>query len=492
VDASFFPTSAEYLRVAPEMVLIIFGTILMLLEALAGEGRRENLAPVAMAGILIALGFAWVAGSGENAGTAFHNMIRVDGYGTFYRILVLVTGALAVLCSSAYLSRESADTGEFWALLLFALSGQSLLAVSDELIMIFIALEISSIASYVLAGYLRDDGRANEAAIKYFLLGSFATAFLLYGVAWVYGITGATNLHDIHRFLGSPASIWSTQGLAVCAGLMFIGFAFKVSAAPFQSWAPDVYQGAPAPVAAFLSAAPKAAAFAVFIRVFATAFNGISEHWLPILWVSALLTMVIGNFAALKQTNLKRLLAYSSVAHAGYIMVAITAHSEIGITAVMFYLASYVFVNMGTFAVVAHFARQGERYLKTTDLAGYAQRQPVVAAVFTILLFSLIGVPLTGGFFGKFYIFKAALDSKLIWLSVLGLLNSAVAAYYYLRIIVVMYFHEPGPATENVPEVAPGVRLALLASVVATLVLGIFPSFILNNAANASSSLLLR
>ena len=402
--SQFLPTAAEYLRVGPEMVLILFGTLLMVLEAFAGEGRRANLAPLALVGILAALGLTVMGGL--NQGPAFHNMIEVDGYGTFFRVVVLVTGALAVLCASSYLSREKADSGEFWALLLFSLSGQSLLAVSNELIMIFIGLEISSISSYVLAGFLRDDKRANEAAIKYFLLGSFATGFLLYGVAWVYGITGNTNLHEIRRFLNNPDSLWSPAGLAVAAALMFIGFAFKVSAAPFQSWAPDVYQGAPAPVAAFLSAAPKAAAFAVFVRVYATAFNGISERWIPILWVSALLTMIIGNFSALRQTNLKRLLAYSSVAHAGYIMVAITAHSEIGITAVMFYLASYVFVNMGTFAVVAHFARQGERYLQIDDLAGYARRQPVVAAVFTLLLFSLIGVPLTGGFFGKFYIFR--------------------------------------------------------------------------------------
>jgi len=489
VDASLFPTAAEYLRVGPEIVLILFGTLLMIAEAFAGEGRRENLAPLAMVGILGALALT-IAGA-MNPGPAFRNMIIVDGYGTFYRVVVLSAGLLAVLCSSSYLKREQADSGEFWALLLFSLSGQSLLAVSDELIMIFIALEISSISSYVLAGYLRDDRRANEAAIKYFLLGSFATGFLLYGVAWMYGITGQTNLHAIRTFLNNSASVWSPAGLAVCAALMFIGFAFKVSAAPFQSWAPDVYQGAPAPVAAFLSAAPKAAAFAVFVRVYATAFNGISERWIPILWVSALLTMVIGNFGALRQSNLKRLFAYSSIAHAGYIMVAITAHSEIGISAVMFYLAGYVFVNMGTFAVIAHFARQGERYLQIDDLAGYARRQPIIAAIFTVLLFSLVGVPLTGGFFGKFYIFKAAIDSHLIWLSVLGLLNSAVAAYYYLRIIVVMYFHEPGEASDTIGPMATGVQVALFASVAATLVLGIFPSYFINYA-GLSSGLMLR
>jgi NADH-quinone oxidoreductase subunit N len=484
---NFLPEASEYIRILPEVILITFATLLMVAEGFAGRGTRPKLGPLALAGIVAALGATVLAGMDQ--GPAFRNMILVDGYGTFYRLLVLSVGALAVLCSTSYLTREKADSGEFWALMLFSLAGQSLLAVSDELIMVFIGLEISSIASYVLAGYLRDDKRNSESAIKYFLLGSFATAFLLYGVAWVYGITGTTNLHEIRRFLNSPESVWSPLGLVACAALMFVGFGFKVSAAPFQAWATDVYQGAPAPVAAFLSAAPKAAAFAVFVRVYATAFSSISDKWQPILWASALATMIIGNFAALQQNNLKRLLAYSSIAHAGYILVAITAHSETGIAAVMFYLATYTFVNIGAFAVVAHFARRGERYLFVDDLAGYAQRQPVTAAVFTLFLFSLIGIPLTGGFFGKFYIFKAALDSNLIGLTVLGLLNSAVAAYYYLRIIVVMYFHEPGESVEGIAPVAPGIRMALFASAAATLALGIFPSAVLDFAGQSSSLL---
>jgi len=267
---------------------------------------------------------------------------------------------------------------------------------------------------------------------------------------------------------------------------MFVGFAFKVSAAPFQVWAPDVYQGAPAPVAAFMSAGPKAAAFAVFLRVYMTAFEPISDRWEPMVWLTALLTMIVGNFAALVQTNIKRLLAYSSIAHAGYVMVAVTAHSEIGTAAAMFYLAAYAFMNVGAFAVVTHFARQGERYVNVDDLAGLATRQPLTAALFAVFLLSLIGVPLTGGFFGKFYIFKAALEAKLIWLTVLGLLNSAVAAYYYLRIIVVMYFHAPAEAAESVPAPAAGLRVALWGSALATLLLGIFPSLVLDFAGKSA------
>jgi len=383
-----------------------------------------------------------------------------------------------VLCSGQYLRRERAEGGEYHALILFSVAGQSLMAASNELIMIFIGLEISSIATYILAGYLRDDKRNNESALKYFLLGSFATAFLLYGVAWIYGITGSTNLTEIRQVLmAGQVNAMSLVGLS--AALMFVGFAFKISAAPFQVWAPDVYQGAPAPVAAFMSAGPKAAAFAIFIRVYMTAFEPISARWEGIVWICALLTMTIGNFAALQQSNIKRLLAYSSIAHAGYVLVAVAAHNQVGIQAAMFYLASYAFMNIGAFAVVTHFARQGERYLEIDHMAGLAYRQPGTAALMVIFLLSFIGVPLTAGFFGKFYIFKAALDANLYWLTVLGLLNSAVAAYYYLRIIVVMYMHEPSSASDGLQPLSPGLKTALVASALATIGLGVFPALVL-------------
>jgi NADH-quinone oxidoreductase subunit N len=361
------------------------------------------------------------------------------------------------------------------------------MVTANELIMVFIGLEISSIATYILAGYLRDDKRNNESALKYFLLGSFATGFLLYGIAWIYGVTGTTNLDEIRRVLMSPEIAPSMSLVGLSAALMFVGFAFKVSAAPFQVWAPDVYQGAPSPVSAFMSAGPKAAAFAVFIRVYVTAYGPIANRWEPIVWFSALLTMFIGNFAALTQTNIKRLLAYSSIAHAGYVMVAVTANTEIATAAAMFYLAAYALMNVGAFAVVTYFARQGEKFVNVDDLGGLGFKQPMVAAMLTIFLLSLIGVPLTAGFFGKFYIFKAALDSNLIWLTVLGLLNSAVAAYYYLRVIVVMYMHEPSEATNTAPALSAGLRLTLLASAAGTILLGIFPSALLEFAGRSAN-----
>lgn len=484
MPVNFLPSGAEYIRILPELILTIAGVLVMMLEGLRGNREMPLIPAVTLGSMIAALGGAVIAMS--SPGAAFQGMLMVDGFATFFRILVIVVGLLAFFTSAPYLRRERAETGEYYGLLLFSLTGQCLMAAANELMMVFISLEISSIATYIMAGYLRDDRRNSESALKYFLLGSFATAFLLYGVAWIYGLTGSTNLVEIRRVLGSREIAPSLALAGAAAGLMFVGFAFKISAAPFQVWAPDVYQGAPAPVAAFMSAGPKAAAFAIFLRVFMTAFEPIASRWEPILWISALLTMIVGNFAALTQSNVKRLLAYSSIAHAGYVLVAVTAHSEIGVAAAMFYLASYAFMNIGAFAAVTHFARQGERFLRIEDMAGFGFRQPVTAALLTIFLLSLIGVPLTGGFFGKFYVFKAALDANLVWLTVLGLLNSAVAAYYYLRIIVVMYMYEPTEALDGLPAPGAGIRAALWISAVATLILGIFPGFVLEFAGRSA------
>jgi NADH-quinone oxidoreductase subunit N len=481
VSDSLFPTSAEYFRILPEIILTLFGTLIMLLEAVLPERRKNVFAPLTVAGLAVAL-LAAVWANGDQ-GPAFHDMLVIDGFATFFRVLVIAVGIFAVFASTEYLYRERALGGEYFALILFSLVGQCIMATANELIMIFIGLEISSIASYILAGYLRDDPRNNESALKYFLLGSFATAFLLYGIAWIYGITGSTNLLEIRRQLtiGPPSLVLA----GAAAALMFVGFGFKISAAPFQIWAPDVYQGAPAPVSGFLSVGPKAAAFAILLRVYFTAFGSISARWEPIVWICALATMVVGNFAAIQQSNIKRMLAYSSIAHAGYVLVAVAAASDIGAAAAMFYLAAYAFTNLGAFAVITYVAGKGEKFTRIDDFAGLAQRQPMMAAMLTIFMLSLIGVPLTGGFFGKFYIFKAALDSNLIWLTVLGLLNSAVAAYYYLRVLVVMYMKDPESSAE-LPAAGPALKIAVYGSAIGTVLLGIFPSFVLDFASRAT------
>ena len=482
--AASLVSSTDLVRFLPEIVLTVMGTALMVLDPVIHKRSSQAFGHLAIAALIAGIGGAIYAFS--DPGTAFGGMLVVDGFATFFRILVMSVGILAILPSYEFLARQDAETSEYHALLLFSIAGQCLMAAANDLIMVFIGLEISSIASYVLAGYLRDDKRANEASLKYFLLGSFATAFFLYGVAIVYGVTGTVNLSAVRDAIAGQEQA-PVVFLGLAAALMFVGLGFKVSAAPFQVWAPDVYQGAPTPVSAFLTTGPKAAAFAVFLRIFLTAFGPIGTAWEPLVWLAALLSMTMGNFAALMQTNVKRLLGYSSIAHAGYVLVALTARSEIGTAAAMFYLAGYACMNIGAFAVVSHLSGKGEKYQNLEDLAGLGKKQPLSAAMFTIYLLSLIGVPLTAGFFGKFYIFKAALESHLVWLAVLGLLNSAVGAYYYLRILVMMYMHEPGEGASSVKPLTFSMRLALLLPAAGTLFLGIFPSWLLEFASRSAA-----
>ena len=482
---NFQPHAVEYLRFLPEILLTIFGILIMVLEATYKTGSRRSLGAIALVGIVAAfIANIWAY---TNPGTAFQNMIVNDGYGTFFRGLVLVVGFLCVLASFSYLAREGAQSGEYYALILFSMVGQCVLVTTTDLIMLFIGLEISSIATYILADFLRDDRRNNESALKYFLLGSFATGFLLYGISWIYGLLGSTNFDEIRRVLErSPHAASTLVGLAMA--LLFVGFGFKVSIAPFQVWAPDVYQGAAAPVSAFMSAGPKAAAFAVFFRVFMTSFRPMDDRWIPLVWGCAILTMIIGNFAALLQNNVKRILGYSSIAHAGYVLVALTTASQVGIAAAMFYLASYALMNIGAFVVISHVASRHERHVKLDDLAGLGRREPAIAALLSIFVFSLIGVPLTGGFFGKFYVFQAALNSHLVWLTIIGLLNSAIAAYYYLKIIVAIYMREPDAAMAQLPPPSPSTRIAIWASAIGVLILGIFPSTLLSFASLSASA----
>jgi len=356
-----------------------------------------------------------------------------------------------------------------------------------ELVLIFIALEISSISTYILTGFRRNEASSSESSLKYFLLGSFATAFFLYGVAMIFGATGSTNIGIISQTLQSgPVGLL----VYVAMALMFVGLGFKVAAAPFHVWTPDVYEGAPAPIVGFMSTAPKAAAFAVLLRVVFT-INAPGRFWL--LWLAAGLSMTLGNVGALVQTNIKRMLAYSSIAHAGYLLVAFAItgadNSVSGISAAMFYTASYAAMNVGAFAVVSHFASAGERYVTLEDYEGLGRSSPLLAATLTIFLLSLIGIPMTGGFFAKFYVFSAAMRANLIWLTLVGVVNSAIGAYYYLRIVVVMYMRESRKQIAVTP-VPAGLGLALAISVAATLYLGILPSRVLQYTEQSAQELL--
>jgi NADH-quinone oxidoreductase subunit N len=466
------PVGADYLRILPEIVLAVFGMAIMLLEPLLHEEEnRKTLGSVGLAGAVAALLATWLmAGS---PGYAFWNMVRVDGFSVFFHVLVIAITIVLILTSYEYMSVQKIRAGEYYGLVLFGAVGMCLMSSAVELVLIFIALEISSISTYILAGFRRRFAISSESSLKYFLLGSFATAFFLYGVSLMFGATGSTNIDEISARLNSGV----VPVLAyVAVALMFVGLGFKIAAAPFHVWTPDVYEGAPAPIVGFMSTAPKAAAFAVLLRVVFEA-NAPGRFWL--IWISAALSMTLGNVGALVQNNLKRLLAYSSIAHAGYMLMAFAAAPELGTSAVMFYTAAYAAMNVGAFAVVSHLANVGERYVTLEDYEGLGRRAPVLAGALGVFLISLIGIPVTGGFFAKFYVFSATLKSNLVWLTIIGVVNSAVGAYYYLKIIVVMYMRE---GREEVPvlSIPPALALALVITLAATIYLGILPSRVLD------------
>src|SRR5271166_727748 len=473
------PQIGDILRVLPEIIWCGTGVLLMLLQPFLKN--RQALTLLAMTGVamgtLSTFFGAW--------GSGFSGLIQFDMFSLFFHWLVGLVGFLVILGSDTYLGRENLEAAEFYALILFATAGMGVLASAQELLTAFIGLEMSSISSYVLAGYRRDVLKSGESSMKYFLLGSFATAFFLYGIALVYGATGTTLLDKMGA--GGAESNLLKLGLA----MILIGLGFKVAAAPFQIWTPDVYEGAPTPVTALFSAGPKAGAFALLLRIFATV-PAATHLWFWAFWILAVLTMFAGNLGALVQTNIKRLLAYSSIAHAGYILVAFAAVTFMtpnlndgaskAYAAVLFYLVSYALVKIGAFTIVSQIGGAGEKHVSIDDYAGLAQRQPLVAATLALFLLSLLGLPITAGFFGKLYIFKAAVDSHLIWLAVIMAVNSVIGAYYYFRLIVIMYMREPSEEIAAAPLVQfpATIVLVLLVTAISTVYLGLFPNQILN------------
>ncbi|HEX3355072.1 MAG TPA: NADH-quinone oxidoreductase subunit N [Terriglobales bacterium] len=476
------PQGIEYVRILPEIILSLFGMAIMLIDPLVDErGSRQLIGWIALTGSLAAI--AATLYQSHYPGTGFWGMVQVDSFSVFFHLVVTGVTAVVILTSYEYMEVQQIRAGEYYGLILLGAVGMCLMSSAVELVLIFIALEISSISTYVLAGFRRRAAISSEASLKYFLLGSFATAFFLYGVALMFGATGSTSIAVIGGVLRSgQIPLLAYAGVA----LMFVGLGFKVAAAPFHVWTPDVYEGAPAPVVGFMSTAPKAAVFAVLLRIMFEA-NAPGRVWL--IWVAAALSMTLGNVGALVQQNVKRLLAYSSIAHAGYLLVAFASLPDNGIPAAMFYTASYAAMNVGAFAVVSHFAGAGERRVTLDDYAGLGRRSPLLAATLTIFLLSLIGIPMTGGFFAKFYVFSAALQANLVGLTIIGVLNSAVGAYYYLRIIVMMYMREARDDTPVAP-VSASLGTALAISVVATLYLGILPGRVLEHASRSAAQLL--
>jgi NADH-quinone oxidoreductase subunit N len=467
-------------RILPEVLLTITGVLLMLIEPLMPPSvSRKPMGYLALLGVIGAL-IASVWQLGLPPGTAYYGTVQTDAFSVFFHVLICSIALVTLLIALDVFDAGKDRPAEYYPLVIFGTVGMCLMSSAIDLLLVFIALEISSIATYILAAIRKRTGKSPEAGLKYFLLGSFATAFFLYGIALTFGATGTTNISEVAAALTNTA----TPGFAwLAVAMVLIGLGFKVSAAPFQVWTPDVYEGAPSPVVALMSTGPKVAAFAVLLRILYSAYPQLNEHWVLLLWIMAALSMTVGNLGALRQHSVKRMLAYSSIAHAGYTLVAFTALSSEGVAAAMFYTATYAAMNVGAFAVISHAGGYDERLVSVSDYRGLAYRSPLLGGALAFFLLSLIGIPFTGGFFGKFYVFTAALHSGEVWLAIIGLANSGVAAYYYLRLLMSVYGKPADDApVQLVPRLNGSLTLALLLTVAATFILGIFPGRILSMA----------
>jgi NADH-quinone oxidoreductase subunit N len=487
--------------ILPELIVAIAGVVVMIVDAFSSPRQRLVTGTLSLLSMLAAAAatiWLWVARPLTTG--AFNGMIVLDEFRLSFTMIFIIVAILTLLIATIWIETENLPAGEFHSLLLFATAGMMLMASAGDLVIVFLGLEILSIATYVLAGFRRTDTRSNESSLKYFILGSFASAFLLYGIALIYGATatntlpGTTNIATIATRLDQ--SLYPPLLFAGIA-MLLVGFGFKIATAPFHVWTPDVYEGAPTPVTAFMAAGPKAAGFASFMRVFLFGFPIVTAAastagfahaaWVGALAIMAALTMTIGNVVAIVQSNVKRMLAYSSIAHAGYALVGFVAagaatdpaQRSAAVTAVVFYLLTYAVMNMGAFAIVTIIARKGDQRNEVEDYNGIGFRSPVLAFSLSIFLLSLLGMPLTAGFMGKIMVFSAAVNQGYIWLVVLGVLNTAISAYYYLRLIIVMFFKEPTAAWEP-PRVPASVAVALILTIVGVFYLGLFPGRVIN------------
>jgi len=458
--------------IMPSLVLCGFALALLMLCAFMPRGKTTLISWLSVVALVIT---AMVTVAGWNDPQAgFAESVLLDNFATFFSMIFIVAAGLTILMSDDYLKREGYPVSEYYPLILFTTAGAMWMASGTDLLTIFLGLEVLSIALYVLAGYFRSQTRSNEAGLKYFFLGAFSTGFLLYGVALLYGVTGTTKIAGIAAYVNQHPD--TTMNTMFIAGglLLLVGFLFKVAAAPFHMWTPDVYQGAPTPITAFMSAGPKAAAFAALMRAAVVSLEGLQFELTSLFWILAVLTMIVGNFIALSQTDLKRMLAYSSIAHAGYALVGLTAWNEVGLSAILFYMLVYTFMNMGAFAVLVLIGKKGENNLTLAGVAGLGYKRPLLGIALCIFLFSLMGLPPTAGFTGKFYLFAGALKAGYVWLAILGVLNSAVSLYYYLRVMVQMYFKDAEEdfawVSINVPTV-----ISIAISLVGVLYLGVLP-----------------
>ncbi len=468
--------------ILPLMVLAVWATVLLLVDAFIPAGRKGWTAALAALGLLASLAAAIFTGGRPASGLG--GMVTLDGFSAFLNVLLLGCGLAGIALAYDYLQRTQIERGEYYPLLMFAISGMMLMGMASDLIVVFLALELLSIPLYVLAGMAAPRLNSEEAAIKYFLLGSFASGFLVFGTALIYGATGTTSLSKI--LAAAQAGPEDTLLLMGGAGLILIGLGFKVAVVPFHMWTPDVYQGAPSPVTAFMAVGAKAAGFAALLRIFVLALPSLSIDLTPVLWVLSALTMILGNVVAIAQTNIKRLLAYSSIAHAGYILMALVPYGQIrqsaeSVAAALFYLVAYAFTNFAAWAVVIALEKAEERGLELADYAGMGRKYPALAAVMAVAMLSFTGVPPALGFFGKFYLFRPVIEGGFIGLAVIGVLTSLISAYYYLRVVVIMYMQDGDPDVRQETWLTTTAYVAGLA----VIILGLFSSPLLGLAARA-------
>ncbi len=463
--------------IMPEIMLVCVALILIIVDLLYPRNRELLSLFTLFASVgLIALLF------NQESATTFGNMFIVDPYSIFFKTICLLGMLMTTLLSSRYLEVENIRNGEYYSLMMFSVVGMMVMVSGADLIVIYLGLELMALSVYCLVGLLKDDVRANEASIKYFLMGGFSSAILLFGISLLYGMTGTTDLAGIAKYC-SEAKIMSNPALLTGFALVISGFCFKVAAAPFHFWTPDIYQGSPTSITAFMSVAPKAAGFAVFGRFLMIGFPEMHAQWGPIIGFIALLTMAVGNIVALSQTNIKRMLAYSSIAHAGYALLGLLAGTSEGYSATMTYMFIYAFMNMGAFAIVILLCSKGNRRESLEDYKGLAKSNPMAALLMLIFMFSLTGIPPTAGFIGKFYLLKSALAAGYTYTVILAVIFSAISAYFYLRLVRYMYMEDP--SEEFVVQYSPALTAALALSTIGVIGMGIIPGTFLNIAAKS-------